>query len=145
MDLGISLIVCTRSSEGGTGIDVSTTAVKKAQLMFPDIRFEVADLLKNDIQRWQNSFDIVIQKEVLWYVLTDVELFLLNMNTISKRYLYLSQSFPDSSDFLGSDLFPNAITLKAFIEERFTILHSTVEQDPEFGDRELIHIFAEKS
>lgn len=127
-----------------TGMDVSETAVAKAATLFPEVRFECVDLLNDDMGGRAGAFDLVMEKEVLWYVLADVERFFANMALLSKRYVYVSQSFPDTPRFLGSDRFPDAAALEAFVGERFHILHSATERDPQYGGRELIHIFAEK-
>ena len=127
-----------------TGIDISPTAVKKSSEKFPHIDFKVADMIKDDFSNWEGKFDLVIEKEVLWYILADVECFFKNMRKMTRRYIYISQAFPDSSNFLGSDVFPNAEALYCYVKERFNVLYSAIERDQQYGNRELIHIIAEK-
>ena len=126
-----------------SGLDVSDSAVKKASNMFPDIDFMVADLVKENVKSLRNKYDVVMEKEVLWYVLDDIDLFFSNMRNLSNRYFYISQSFPESKKFLGCDVFHNANELVEYISNRFTLIHSAVERDPGFGGRELVHILAE--
>ncbi len=125
-----------------TGMDVSPTAIAQAAARVPVARFVVHDVTGED-ERYTRAFDLVMQKEVLWYVLDHVETVFANMARMSRRFVYLSQSFPETPDFLGCDLFPNAAALERFVAERCALRYSVVERDQRFGGRELIHILAE--
>lgn len=102
-----------------TGVDVSTTAVEKAQTMFPNINFEVFDIINDDIltltQRGGNfaafkqQFDIVMTKECLWYVLEKLDIFWTNLEHMTSKFIYICQSFPEQNEFYGSDIFPDAV------------------------------------
>ncbi|EIC22315.1 class I SAM-dependent methyltransferase [Thiorhodovibrio frisius] len=126
------------------GMDISATAVDKAKSLFPEIEFQVVDLLGVNMLTNARTFDLVIAKEIFWYFLADVEQCCANMASLSHQYLYFSQSFPESSSFFGSDRFPNAIALEKFLSQRFETLHITIERDAQFGGRELLHCFAQK-
>jgi 2-polyprenyl-3-methyl-5-hydroxy-6-metoxy-1,4-benzoquinol methylase len=55
------------------GIDVSQTAVQKAQERYPTLEFRCHNILKQELQL--KKFDLIILSEVLWYVLEDLSLF----------------------------------------------------------------------
>jgi trans-aconitate methyltransferase len=125
------------------GLDISPTAVASARASFPSIHFEVADPLHSDLGHLAGRFDLVFVKEVLWYVLEGLERFFSVVDSLSRRFVYLSQSFPETENYVGKSLFPNAAALEAFIARRHHILYCVVEKDSNYHYRELIHIVAE--
>jgi SAM-dependent methyltransferase len=127
-----------------SGFDISQTAVDKASSMFPDIKFERLDVLSDDFFKHSNSFDLTMQKETLWYVLDDFEALFDALESMSRKYIYFTQTFPDVKTFLGSDIFPDARALEDYIGKKFDIIYCNVEKDARYGYRELVHILAEK-
>ena len=136
-----------------TGVDISAIAVEKAQTMFPNIHFEVFDIINDEafthththnLRRFEQQFDIVMTKECLWYVLEKLDIFWTNLERITRKFIYISQSFPEKKKFYGSDVFPNARALEQYIGKRFNISYSCIEKDARYGNRELIHIFARR-
>jgi len=75
--------------------------------------------------------------------LDDLNAYFTNTSILSKRYIYISQSFPETKNFIGCEIFPDASTLELFISKKFHILHSAIEKDAQYKNRELIHILAE--
>ena len=88
-----------------TGIEISKTAVEKASEQFPDIRFIVGDLTK-EILLPDEKYDLVVIKEVFWYVCHSLKQFLKNIREMIKEngFLFVSQSFPGTEKWVGDDL-----------------------------------------
>jgi SAM-dependent methyltransferase len=126
-----------------TGLDISKTAIETARETFPDTNFIVCDILRDNLSKLRRKFNVVILKELLWYVLNDLDVYFINASMLTKRYIYISQSFPETKNFIGCEIFPDASTLELFISKKFHILHSAIEKDSQYNNRELIHIFAE--
>ena len=127
-----------------TGFDISKTAVKRAKRIFPEINFQTLDILKDDTKPYSGAFDLIITKDLIWYVMEKLELFWQKLEQMTVKYIFISQSFPESNPFYGSDIFPSASAMDQYISKLFRVLYSCVEKDTRYGNRELIHILAEK-
>lgn len=120
------------------GLDISGTAVEKAATMFPEIEFR-AGTIHTDLGG--ERFDVVVSKDVLWYVLDDLPGYLSALINKSKRWVYIGQSFPERRPFLGDELLPNAAGLLSFVEEQgHRVSYFLVERDAEFHNREYAHL-----
>ena len=126
------------------GADISKTAISQAKETFPNCSFEAFDILNDDIGPWSGQFDLVMEKEVLWYVLDDLDRFFERMSALSSRFVYFSQTFPDCFPFLGSDVFPDAAALEHYVGRYFTVVNAVTERHPDHNNREVTHIIAEK-
>lgn len=125
-----------------TGMDVSFTAIEKAQKLFPDIAFKQYNILnKNNVH--EEKYNLVIAKNILWYVLEDVNLVFSNINALTDKFFFMTQSFPSSETFVGQDLFPDAMALADFISKKFNVLYRCVENN-DVGEQ-CLHIFATKA
>jgi len=127
-----------------TGFDISFEAVRKAAIMFKDIKFYSKDILLDNMSDYYSHADIVIQKDVLWYVIHKADLFFETISKISKKYIFISQSFPEEKVFVGNDLLPNAMALERYLKDKFKILYFNLERDGRYAYREYVHILAEK-
>ena len=109
-------LVFTKERKQVTGIDISTTAVTQATQRFGQIRFLAADLLKErPLPREQ--FDLVVVKELFWYVCHRYERFgqtLLEMLTPG-GFLYVSQSFPEKEAWIGQEIASGPEQLKGIL------------------------------
>lgn len=65
------------------GVDVSPTAVKRAQQRLPDANFYVGDLTSQPWAHEENRYDLVVACEVLYYI-EDVKKTLHTMNRLGK-------------------------------------------------------------
>lgn len=118
LDIGCGLGYFTKRlrtvSQNITGFDVSQTAVIKARELFPDIRFEVADITNAN---WRlKSFDLVVIKDLFWYVFPSMSTVVANIkNSMGPRAkLFVFQSFPRlSKEFIGKSIIPNPQSLAA--------------------------------
>jgi len=125
------------------GLDISETAVACAAEMFPDIEF-VAGTLDN--LSLEDRFDVVVSKDVLWYVLDNLPSYLAGLALRSSRWVYLGQSFPDKRPFYGEEILPNAQSLLAYLEKQgYSVVYSLVERDAAYSDREYAHALIEVS
>lgn len=126
------------------GLDVSSTATAKAAAMFSDIEFR-AGTLDTDPAGGE-IFDVVVSKDVLWYVLDDLKGYVAKLAGKSRRWVYIGQSFPERKPFLGMDILPDAQALLNFlVGEGHTLAYSLVERDAAYGGREYVHVLIEVS
>ena len=127
-----------------SGYDISRSAVDKAKGNFPHLEFEALDITKPLRQDLCNRFKLVICKECHWYVLDSLKAFRENIIKISSEYVYIVQTFPESSCFLGDDVFANPEAIRVFWEQHCRIIFSCKEEDNKYGNRPLIHLFMRK-
>ena len=71
-----------------TGIDISPTAVQKAQSRFPDLSFKVADITSSSFKE-SGRYDVVIMSQILWYVLENFPQVFTNVRSLLKPNGYL--------------------------------------------------------
>lgn len=111
-----------------TGIDISKTVVIKAAKKFPEIKFIAADLTKESYLVKKN-FDLVVVKEVLWYVCHKLDKFLRNsINLIKDRgFLYVSQSFPTNDNWVGKEIIDSPEALKKILFKYASPVHYCID------------------
>jgi SAM-dependent methyltransferase len=125
------------------GLDISETAVTRAAKMFPDVEFVSGTL---DNLRLEERFEVVVSKDVLWYVLDSLPSYLAGLARRSSRWVYLGQSFPDKRPFYGEEILPNAPALLTYLKEQgHSVVYSAVERDAAYGGREYVHVLIEVS
>lgn len=125
------------------GIDVSETAVVRARSMFPEIEFMARTIGDHPSQE---KFDVVVSKDVLWYVLDDLQAYLSSLAKCSRRWVYIGQSFPEKRPFYGEDILPDAKALIAYLSNNgFPLAYSAIESDAALGGREYVHALIEVS
>ena len=145
LDIGCGLGYFTdrlRAFGGVVGIDVSPAAIEKAKELFPANEFAVVDIAdKADSFPGENKglFDLVILKEVMWYILPRIDLALDAIDAILKDggYLICSNYFPPlENDFCGKDIIPSPERLRdIFIERKgYKPLYYSVMKRYEFHD-----------
>jgi SAM-dependent methyltransferase len=123
------------------GIDVSDTAISSARRMFPKIEFHAATLesLPGD-----ERFEVVVSKDVIWYVLENLAAYLASLVRRSSRWVYIGQSFPERRPFYGEGILPDAAALISYIQGcSYRIAYSVVERDADYDDREYAHVLIE--
>ena len=137
--------LCTelRSNHGKpevTGVDVSETAIKKARSLFPKIRFVKGNLLGGRILK-NEYFDLVVLKQTLWYVCHDLEKFLQAINSMisEKGYLYVTQSFPGKSKWVGQDVISGPENLKEILTQYAKPVFYCLERDCNFNGWSMVH------
>ncbi len=137
------------------GLDLSSTAIEQAKQLQSDanIQFYPLDLLKiEDCLRFKKEvlnnemLDVIMIKEVLWYVVDHLNVFIDNINLFLKPngFLYVHQSFPEVKEYYGQKIFPNANALRDFFTQTYQFKYQCIERDARFGERELIHLVLSK-
>ena len=127
--------------ERTVGIDVSETAVAKARAAFPDIEFQAGTLKSAPVE---GRFDLVVTKDVLWYVIPELDAFLAALAARSRKWVYFGQSFPDSRPFYGDDVLPDAEALIRRLEAAgHAVVYSGIERDAALGGRQYAHVVVE--
>lgn len=124
------------------GLDVSETAIVRARKMFPRIEF-LAGTLEN--LGGDERFQVVVSKDVLWYVLDNLSDYFAALVRRSSRWVYVGQSFPESRPFYGDTIFPDAQALLLFLDRSGggQVVYSLVERDATYSGREYVHALIE--
>jgi trans-aconitate methyltransferase len=126
------------SLERIVGLDISETAIARAREMFAGIDFRAGSL---DAIDTDPGFDVVVSKDVIWYVLDDLPAYLAQLARRSTRWVYIGQSFPERRPFFGDHLLPDAAALLDYVGTLgYTIEYSAVERDSSYGGREYAHL-----
>lgn len=126
------------SLERIVGLDISETAITRARQMFAGIDFCAGSLDAIDAVP---GFDVVVSKDVIWYVLDDLPSYLEQLARRSTRWVYIGQSFPERRPFFGDHLLPDAAALLEYVGALgYTIEYSAVERDADYGGREYAHL-----
>lgn len=113
----VSNLIQTHLNIKVIGLDISKTAIQKAQQNFPDI-----DFMLHDISRETKSFanpSIVILSNILWYILEDIDLITQNVTNLfdplnSNPYVIISNAFFKENQKYGTSIcdgFEGAIKL----------------------------------
>lgn len=120
------------------GIDVSPTAIDAARRQYPDIRFLQGDLLAPRMAL-DATFDVVMAKDILWYVCHDLPRFMDNMVHLSGRHIYIAQSFPEESTWVGKDIIGGPDELINILGRYGDAEHTCVERDFQRKGRAYVH------
>jgi SAM-dependent methyltransferase len=137
------------SKRGGkpdvTGVEISSAAVGKALIQFPEIRFIVGDVLKGNPLP-EEKFDLVVVKEILWYVCHEINIFMPNIVSMLKNegFLYVSQSFPESSNWIGKEIIDSPETLKSILARHTKPVHCCIEVDWNANENLYLHWLGQK-
>jgi len=132
------------------GVDISPTAIKQARKKFPHIQFLVSDIRRKNFLKGKR-FDLVVCKELMWYVFNKLSLVRENLKKVTGKngYLYISQSFPEEyvkgGRFVGCDVISGPERLRdIFNRHPFSLKHLCIEWDYNYGGRPLVHILLKK-
>lgn len=127
--------------ERTVGVDVSETAVAQARSVFSGIEFVAGTI---DSAPIEGRFDLVVSKDVLWYVIHQLDNYLAALAARSQKWIYLGQSFPETNPYYGDDVLPNAGALFRWLAERgYNVVYSVLERDARLGGREYAHAVIE--
>ncbi len=116
-----------------SGFDISQTAIDKAKSIFPKINFQTVDMIKDNLDKFKNSYDFLYIKDVLWYISDNVDTFKDNIDKILSKngYVYIMNSVPDLENFYGQAKFPDTFSIIDYFSQFFDIIYasSTYETD----------------
>ena len=110
-----------------SGCDISEHAIKKARVKYAGINFFVKDIL-NKTSQPQKQYDFIYLKDILWYIVDDIEIFTDNILSLLRPegMLYTMQSFPDLEDYYGKSIFPNPESILKFYEKYFNFRYKSI-------------------
>ncbi len=127
------------------GSDISAHAVDQARHLHPEVDFFELNILDDisvdqALERMGGPIDLLLSKEVLWYVTDHIETFVKNARRlIGGGRLYISQSFPEVTDYYGKDVFPSPEQMGAFFAERFVCEYLALETDRRPDGKRMVH------
>jgi len=135
----VSNLIQTHLNIKVIGLDISKTAIEKAQQNFPDIHF-----ILHDIRRQTKSFanpSIVILSNILWYILEDIDCITQNVINLfdplnSNPYVIISNAFFKENQKYGTSIcdgFEGAIKL---FHSKFEKLGLEINSIQAFLDRD---------
>lgn len=115
-------------------------AIEKAKNLFPEIHFITVGMLKERPLK-DKHFDLVVIKEVLWYVCHQLPQFLKNALDMVKEngFLYISQSFPENDKWVGHDVIDSPETLQKILSSYTKPLSICVEIEKERCKGQYVH------
>lgn len=110
-----------------TSVEISRAAIKKAKSMFPKIRFIRGDLLEKRPLRGE-QFGLIVIREVIWYVCHKLDRFLQTAVEMAKEngFVYVSQSFPEGSKWVGKEIIGSPQELKKILSQHTKPVHSYI-------------------
>mgnify|MGYP001236761236 CR=1 FL=1 len=100
-------------------VDISPTAIRTAKRLFPDIRFDCMDIAE-PVQVAERS-DLAIGIELHWYLLDAIEVFRDNLGKLAD-HVYIRQSLPHHSGYLGENTFPTLNAISHFWGAKYDII-----------------------
>jgi SAM-dependent methyltransferase len=87
-------------------IDISSVAIKRARTLFPDLDFEVANLV-TDLPKYKD-YQCVLFAEIIWYILPDLpKIFDILKKDFKGKYLLVNQVFYKGTQKYGREYFTN--------------------------------------
>lgn len=123
------------------GIDISRTAIAKAQTLHPTIAFDSADL-RYEFPQDKGKFDLVFMADLLWYVLPELQAVFSNVKSLLREdgWIYITQSVPGLPDYYGKNVFPNPSAILDYCSQKFEPRYagSTYET----GSQRLVGVYA---
>ncbi len=76
------------------GMDISETAIKKARLDYPYIKFYVGNLLDYSKKDLKLTYDTLLFAEIMWYILEDIDNIIENLNhNFYGKLIMINQTF----------------------------------------------------
>lgn len=114
------------------GIDVSQTAVAKARQAYPEIDFQPMDILTG-LSFSDDSFDLIMMVEVLWYVLRDVDRVMNELRRVLAPggHICIALDMPENP--VGKEVIGNADDLIRLVSQVFEVLEVVHFQDRRIG------------
>lgn len=131
-----------------SGVDCSSTAIEDASARFPGIRFVVADLLSGTRDDRRTRCDLVVARDVLWYVYKKLDYFLSRIlamvnGSTGRGHIHITQSFPSGDQWVGQNIIGGPAQLLDHLDRIMTVRYSCVEQDSRWSGAKVIHVFGE--
>ena len=98
-----------------TGLDISPTAIKKAEKKYPNCNFHVSKFPDIDLIR-SLAPDCIIMAEITWYVLNEIDDFLsfLESEMPNTLLIHLLTTYKEGDQKYGADKFTNLAEIKEY-------------------------------
>jgi len=116
------------------GVDISSTAISKAKVDYPEVEFYVGDLVNQDLLL---SFqpDCICMIEITWYVLEKLEEFksILSKNMTGKGLFHTLMTYAPGEQKYGADYFTNLDEIKHYWEDVINIKEWGVNSKQEYS------------
>ena len=127
------------------GIDVSPTAVARAARRFPGIRFVERDLLSDVWLPPGDCFDLIVIRDVLWYVCHHLNKFLDRVAAMARDaeeggWLLVSQSFPGAEQWVGQDTIGSHDALVCCLQGHDDVEYACSERDAQWEGGAASHV-----
>lgn len=131
-----------------TGFDTSPTAIESASARFSNIRFIVADLVSARPDVPATYFDLVVVRDLLWYISSELERFLERIVTWVRPdgdggHIHITQSFPGVEQWVGKDVIGSPEDLLERFARITTVTYWCVEHDHRWSGAGVLHMFGE--
>ncbi|MCR9140719.1 MAG: class I SAM-dependent methyltransferase [bacterium] len=128
------------------GVDISEEAVVQAAGLHAGIDFFAFDVLEDDqvaraMERTGGPVDLLLSKEVLWYVTDRIDDYVRNTRRLigDGGRLYISQSFPEIDNYYGKELFASPAMMREFFDRYFVAEYVAVEEDSRSDGKHMLH------
>jgi len=124
------------------GIDISETAIDQARKNNTKISYAVSDIRNSP----HGNYEMVVFKEILWYVFQELYLVIQNASDMmtDEGYLLISQSFPDTETYIGSDVISSPEHLVKIFSEHFTLIYFLESREARFGLERCVNLLFQK-
>ncbi|MGB1298108.1 MAG: class I SAM-dependent methyltransferase [Psychrobium sp.] len=121
------------------GVDISKTAVSKAQNLFPSIDFFQGDIASTNIDS-SKSYDVVILNQILWYLLKGLDRVFINLSKMIKQdgYLIISTFFLKDQKY-GADIIGSFDDLILHVISNYHQQYKIIFADIKYGDESAKH------
>ncbi len=134
-------------STGLDAFDVSGEAVRKAQSLHQCIQFYTDNISRKTFKP-KRRYDLVVVKEVFWYVSEHMGLVIRNINDCVKPggLLYIGQSFPAlDSAFVGKEVIASPEQLKGYFSEYTPLYSAVLSNHTLVKDGPILHFLCQKA
>jgi SAM-dependent methyltransferase len=149
--LGFFAAKLKKISRRGTGkveaFDVSRNAIEKARRLHPGIKFYV-DNVSDGSFRPRHQYDLVVVKDVFWYVFEHMQTAIRNIDACvkPKGLLYIGQSFPAlESAFIGKEVIGSPEVLKEYFSAYAPLYTAILRNHRLVKDGPVLHFLAVKA
>lgn len=146
---GLGYIAAKLKGLGSNSVDacdVSAEAIERACRLQPGINFYVDDITLDSF-RSLREYDLVVIRDVFWYVFPEMETVVRNISACGKQrgFLYLSQSFPAlHTSFVGKEVIPSPDALLGYFQN-YELLHTALLRNHLLlGDGPMLHALGRK-
>lgn len=127
--------------------DVSEEAIRKARNLHPGIGFYVDNIAQASFHP-QRQYDLVVVRDVFWYVFAHMATVVRNINICVKPhgFLYISQSFPGlESPYVGKEVIPTPDALIEYFSNFDPIYSARLRNHHLVNDGPILHFLGVKA